>query len=312
MGQRKDGDTGCLNAIPRSRRLVESLQERQISRRQFVAQGRGPRTLAARDRRSARRQRLRRDASNGTQGRRPRPPAREPGGTLREGYDLDFSRMDPINTSWYDPGFFALYEAAITLDQKAKFVPQLATGWSREQRRQDVDAEDQEGREVPLRRARDRGVDRRRVQRDHQPEVGKPADRDVGAGEEGRSPTDPTDAQDLPEAPVREPPERDRDRLLADRQHGRRGRSSATTTARKSSTAAARSSSSSGSPATTSRSSAGTPTRARARPSSRTRGRPTSTASTGSTSRRRRAARSRSRTASSTRCTGRRRRTSTA
>ena len=38
--------------------------------------------------------------------------------------------MDPINTSWYDPGFFALYEAAITLDQKAKFVPQLATGWS--------------------------------------------------------------------------------------------------------------------------------------------------------------------------------------
>ena len=52
------------------------------------------------------------------------------GGTLREGYDLDFSRMDPINTSWYDPGFFALYEAAITLDQKARFVPQLATGWS--------------------------------------------------------------------------------------------------------------------------------------------------------------------------------------
>jgi len=52
------------------------------------------------------------------------------GGTLREGYDLDFSRMDPINTSWYDPGFFALYEAAITLDQKARFVPQLAQNWS--------------------------------------------------------------------------------------------------------------------------------------------------------------------------------------
>jgi peptide/nickel transport system substrate-binding protein len=52
------------------------------------------------------------------------------GGTLREGYDLDFSRMDPVNTSWYDPGFFALYEAAITLDQKAKFVAQLAQKWS--------------------------------------------------------------------------------------------------------------------------------------------------------------------------------------
>jgi peptide/nickel transport system substrate-binding protein len=52
------------------------------------------------------------------------------GGTLREGYDLDFSRMDPINTSWYDPGFFALYEAAITLDPKARFVPQLASSWS--------------------------------------------------------------------------------------------------------------------------------------------------------------------------------------
>jgi peptide/nickel transport system substrate-binding protein len=52
------------------------------------------------------------------------------GGTLREGYDLDFSRMDPINTSWYDPGFFALYEALITLDPKARFVPQLAQSWT--------------------------------------------------------------------------------------------------------------------------------------------------------------------------------------
>jgi len=27
------------------------------------------------------------------------------GGTLREGYDLDFSRMDPVGTNWYDPAF---------------------------------------------------------------------------------------------------------------------------------------------------------------------------------------------------------------
>jgi peptide/nickel transport system substrate-binding protein len=52
------------------------------------------------------------------------------GGTLREGYDLDFSRMDPINTNWYDPGFYALYEHLITLDPDGKYVPQLAENWS--------------------------------------------------------------------------------------------------------------------------------------------------------------------------------------
>lgn len=51
------------------------------------------------------------------------------GGTLREGYDLDFSRMDPINTNWYDPGFYALYEQLITLDPNGKYVPQLAESW---------------------------------------------------------------------------------------------------------------------------------------------------------------------------------------
>jgi peptide/nickel transport system substrate-binding protein len=54
----------------------------------------------------------------------------KPGGTLREGYDRDFSRMDPINTTWYDPGFFALYEGIITLDPKRKFVPEIAEKWS--------------------------------------------------------------------------------------------------------------------------------------------------------------------------------------
>ena len=53
-----------------------------------------------------------------------------PGGTLREGYDKDFSRMDPINTAYYDPGFFALYSAIITLDPERKFVPDLAEKWS--------------------------------------------------------------------------------------------------------------------------------------------------------------------------------------
>jgi peptide/nickel transport system substrate-binding protein len=52
------------------------------------------------------------------------------GGTLREGYDLDFSRMDPINTTWYDPGFFALYDALVINDPNGSYVPQLAEKWS--------------------------------------------------------------------------------------------------------------------------------------------------------------------------------------
>ena len=51
------------------------------------------------------------------------------GGTLREGYDLDFSLMDPIATNWYDPGFYALYEHVITLDPDGKYVSQLAETW---------------------------------------------------------------------------------------------------------------------------------------------------------------------------------------
>src|SRR5262245_45851844 len=109
--------------------VVESLEERQISRRQFVARATAlglslpaiGGLLAGTG--SAARRRVGR--ASGVAG-----AAARMGGTLREGYDLDFSRMDPINTSWYDPGFFALYEAAITMDQKARFVPQLATGWS--------------------------------------------------------------------------------------------------------------------------------------------------------------------------------------
>lgn len=64
-------------------------------------------------------------------GEEPAPAAEEPvvGGELREGYDLDFSRMDPINTTWYDPGFFALYDAIITSDPDGNFVPQLAESW---------------------------------------------------------------------------------------------------------------------------------------------------------------------------------------
>jgi peptide/nickel transport system substrate-binding protein len=59
----------------------------------------------------------------------PAAGAGTPGGTLREGYDLDFSPLDPIQTPWYDPGFYAIYEHAITLDPEGAYVPQIAESW---------------------------------------------------------------------------------------------------------------------------------------------------------------------------------------
>jgi peptide/nickel transport system substrate-binding protein len=51
------------------------------------------------------------------------------GGTLKEGYDLDFSRMDPVNTTWYDPGFYALYQSIVNKDSKGRIVPDIAKSW---------------------------------------------------------------------------------------------------------------------------------------------------------------------------------------
>ncbi len=52
------------------------------------------------------------------------------GGTLREGYNRDISKHDPITTNWYDPAFFAIYEAILTNDPDGKDVPQFASGFS--------------------------------------------------------------------------------------------------------------------------------------------------------------------------------------
>ena len=52
------------------------------------------------------------------------------GGTLKEGYDLDFSRLDPINTNWYDPAFYAVYESLVTNDPQGNYVPQIAESWN--------------------------------------------------------------------------------------------------------------------------------------------------------------------------------------
>src|SRR5215510_16347070 len=114
---------------PEIESLVESLQESQISRRQFVARATAlglslpaiGGLLASKSMAASRRGDAQTQAA---------VPAVTKGGTLREGYDLDFSRMDPINTTWYDPGFFALYDALVINDTNGAYVPQLAEKWN--------------------------------------------------------------------------------------------------------------------------------------------------------------------------------------
>ena len=53
------------------------------------------------------------------------------GGILREGYDRDVNRCDPVNTAWWDPSLYpALHETLIATDPNGKFVPMLAESWT--------------------------------------------------------------------------------------------------------------------------------------------------------------------------------------
>lgn len=52
------------------------------------------------------------------------------GGTLREGYDLDFSRLDPVATNWYDPAFYALYDSLLIDAPDGELQPNLAESWT--------------------------------------------------------------------------------------------------------------------------------------------------------------------------------------
>ncbi len=52
------------------------------------------------------------------------------GGTLREGYNRDVSKHDPATTNWYDPAFFAIYEAILSNDPSGATVPQFASGYT--------------------------------------------------------------------------------------------------------------------------------------------------------------------------------------
>jgi peptide/nickel transport system substrate-binding protein len=51
------------------------------------------------------------------------------GGTLREGYDLDFSQLDPVATNWYDPAFHALYDSLLIDSPDGELQPNLAEKW---------------------------------------------------------------------------------------------------------------------------------------------------------------------------------------
>jgi peptide/nickel transport system substrate-binding protein len=103
-------------------RIVEEYRGGGISRREFVQRGvklgLGMAALSG----------LMAEAA-GAVVRSPQANAPKRGGTLREGYDLDFSRMDPVNTSWYDPGFYALYHSIVNKDPKGRIVPDIATSW---------------------------------------------------------------------------------------------------------------------------------------------------------------------------------------
>jgi ABC-type transport system substrate-binding protein len=52
------------------------------------------------------------------------------GGTLVEGYDRDFSPIDPVKTAWADPAMNALYEPLVTHDFDGKVVPFLALAFN--------------------------------------------------------------------------------------------------------------------------------------------------------------------------------------
>lgn len=52
------------------------------------------------------------------------------GGQLREGYNRDVSKHDPITTNWYDPAFSCIYETVVTFDLDGAVVPQFASGYN--------------------------------------------------------------------------------------------------------------------------------------------------------------------------------------
>src|SRR5262249_39146230 len=53
----------------------------------------------------------------------------QPGGRFTEGYDRDFTKMDPVQSGWADPGYNAIYEYTMIRDPDGAIVPMLAESW---------------------------------------------------------------------------------------------------------------------------------------------------------------------------------------
>lgn len=53
----------------------------------------------------------------------------QPGGRFTEGYDRDFTKMDPVQSGWADPGYNALYEYTMIRDPEGNIVPMVAETW---------------------------------------------------------------------------------------------------------------------------------------------------------------------------------------
>jgi peptide/nickel transport system substrate-binding protein len=69
-------------------------------------------------------------SSSGTTGTETSEGPAVKGGTLREGYDRDVSRQDPVNQAWWDAsGYPVQHETVLCRDPDNTFVPMLAESW---------------------------------------------------------------------------------------------------------------------------------------------------------------------------------------
>ena len=120
------------NVVNGATSLVASYQTGKISRRQFgkgllglgLSAGAASAILAACGGSD--------DAGSDTTGTEDTVASGEPkvGGQLREGYNRDVSKHDPITTNWYDPAFSCIYETIVTDDYDGNTVPQFASDWT--------------------------------------------------------------------------------------------------------------------------------------------------------------------------------------
>jgi len=122
--------TDFLNLGPDLKPIVHAYQARQLTRREFMkkALATGLSVSAAATLLAACAQPTTTTAAGGAATTAAGTPVA--GGTLREGYNRDVSKHDPLTTNWYDPAFLAIYETILTDDLDGETVAQIADSWS--------------------------------------------------------------------------------------------------------------------------------------------------------------------------------------